>query len=217
MNRRGWTWLRASRDDLRKLLKRRNGKDRITMAKVQGKTRAVKRVPTAKAAQKLDMANMCYPGALIGCSDFLLSTLAMTMTDLLEESLVPLGLRLRHYRLLRLLYVEGPQAQGSLGRTMQVDRTTVVALVDFLERLHLAKRTRCEDRRAYFVELTAKGKSIALDATERVNAVEAEIFAPLDIEERDTLRRLSTKLLVAPGPIAAVHARPQVDQASKVS
>jgi len=157
--------------------------------------------------------NACYPGALIVCPDFLLSTLAMTMTDLLEDSLAPFGMRLRHYRLLRLLYAEGPRAQGSLGAAMQVDRTTVVAIVDFLERLHLAKRTRCKDRRAYFVELTAKGKAVAAEATERVNAVEEEIFAPLDSKEREVLRKLTTKLLVAPGPIAAVHARPRVAQA----
>ncbi len=148
-----------------------------------------------------------YPDALIECPDFLLSSVAMTVTELLEEVLAPLGLRLRHYRLLRLLFVGGPQPQGSLGAAMQVDRTTVVSLVDYLERLALAKRERCEDRRAYVVAVTPKGEALFRDANERVTAVEGKMFAPLAPPERETLRRLLTELLAAPGPIASARTR----------
>ena len=159
------------------------------------------KIATPKAPENED-ATKCSYGALINCSDFLLSTVSITVTDLTEKALAPLGLRLRHYRLLLLLYLEGPQGQGSLGASLQVDRTTVVALVDFLEHMKLAKRERCEDRRANLIALTEKGEAIALEALARARAMEAEIFSPLEPDERDALRNLMTKLIVSPGPLS---------------
>jgi DNA-binding MarR family transcriptional regulator len=138
-----------------------------------------------------------YPGTLIDCADFVLSTVAVKVTELLETALATLDLRIRHYRLLLLLAVEGTRAQSSIGPALGVDRTTVVALVDHLEKLGAAKRVRCEDRRAYFVELTAPGKKLARQAVMRVRAVETQIFAPLTPDEQATLRRLSARLLAA--------------------
>ncbi|HEY0799038.1 MAG TPA: MarR family transcriptional regulator [Candidatus Baltobacteraceae bacterium] len=147
-----------------------------------------------------------YPTTLIACSDFVLSTLAMTVTEVLEESLAPLDLRLRHYRLLRLISFEGPQAQGSLANALRVDRTTVVALIDHLEQKGLAKRDRSPtDRRAYVIRLTPKGERLSDKATTLVAAAEQRMFAPLDADERRTLRSLSTRLLGSPGPIARAH------------
>jgi DNA-binding MarR family transcriptional regulator len=157
---------------------------------------------TRKVSTKSDTPARSAPGVLIECSDFLLSRVAMIVTELLEETLAPLGLRLRHYRLLRMLHLAGPQPQGSLGAALGVDRTTVVALVDYLERSRLAKRQRCEDRRAYYVATTPKGDALAIEATKRANAIEADMFAPLSEKEQETLRRLLTELLAAPGPIA---------------
>jgi DNA-binding MarR family transcriptional regulator len=136
-----------------------------------------------------------YPGTLIDCADFVLSTVAVKVTELLEAALEPLDLRIRHYRLLLLLVVDGPRAQSSIGPALNVDRTTVVSLVDHLEKLGAAQRVRCEDRRAYVVELTQLGKRLAKQAVMRVRAVETQIFAPLSADEQDTLRRLSARLL----------------------
>jgi DNA-binding MarR family transcriptional regulator len=149
-----------------------------------------------------------YPETLIACPDFLLGTVSVTVAELLEEALEPLGLRLRHYRLLRVLAYEGPQQQSALGTTLQVDRTTVVALVDFLEQNQLAKRERDpDDRRAYVVRLTSKGEDLARQASAAANAVQERMFAPLANTERSTLRALFTRLLTTPGPIADAHAR----------
>ena len=145
-----------------------------------------------------------YPDTLIACPDFVLSTLAMTVSDLLEETVAPLGLRIRHYRALRLLNFEGPQFQGHLRSALGVDRTTVVALVDYLEGHGLAKRERSRaDRRVYVVKLTPKGRKLAKRATDLVNAAEKQMYAPLDARERRTLQDLSLRLLGSPGPIAA--------------
>jgi DNA-binding MarR family transcriptional regulator len=147
-----------------------------------------------------------YPDAFIACPDFLLSTLAVSVTELVESVLAPLDLRLRHYRLLRLLYFDGSQPQGGLGNVLQTDRTTVVSLVDHLERKKLVKRERAlEDRRAYTVTLTAKGRDLATRAIELTRELERKMFAPLSREEQEMFRRLSTRLLSEPGPIALAH------------
>ena len=148
-----------------------------------------------------------YPDALIACPDFVLSTLSLTVSELIEEALAQFGLRLRDYRLLRLLLLDGPQLQGSIGPALRVDRTTVVALVDKVELKKLVRRSRPKtDRRAYLLNLTAKGARVARDATKTVNAVEEDFFAPLDANERDDLRSLSMRLLAEPGTIATAHA-----------
>ena len=149
-----------------------------------------------------------YPACLLVCSDFVLSTLSLTVTEVVEEALAPLDLRLRHYRLLRLLHFEGARLQSSIGPALGVDRTTVVALVDYLEGLKLAKRVRSpDDRRAYRIALTDKGKRMAMKATDLVNAVEARMFSPLTAEEQNVVRRLSARLLSEPGVIADAHAK----------
>jgi DNA-binding MarR family transcriptional regulator len=159
-----------------------------------------------KKASPAEAEDCGYPTTLIACPDFVLSTLAMSVTEILEEAIAPLGLRLRHYRLLRLIHFEGPQRQGSLRNALGVDRTTVVALVDYLEQRGLAKRERSpSDRRAYNIKLTAKGEALAKKATALMTKAEQRMFAPLDADERRTLRRLSTRLLGNPGPIAQVH------------
>ena len=153
---------------------------------------------TASRKRRLQPVPDSMSECLIACPDFVLSALAVTVTESLEKALAPLGLRLRHYRLLRVLLFEGPQPQNGLSAKLGVDRTTVVALVDYLEGRKLAKRTRDpKDRRAYYVAITPGGKEAAHKATVVTNRIEEEMFAPLASRERATLRKLSTRLLAA--------------------
>jgi DNA-binding MarR family transcriptional regulator len=157
----------------------------------------------SKATNPLD-----YPACLLGCPDFVLGTLSWTITELVEEALAPLNIRLRHYQLLRLLSSDGPRLQSSIGPVLGVDRTTVVSIVDHLEKLKLAKRVRSkEDRRAYHVSVTEKGTQVASQASQLATDVEERMFAPLSAEEQCTIRRLSARLLSEPGIIANAHAK----------
>jgi DNA-binding MarR family transcriptional regulator len=155
-----------------------------------------------------EKTDLDYPDCLLVCPDFVLGTLSLTVTDLVEQTLAPLDLRLRHYQLLRLLHFDGPRLQSTIGPVLGVDRTTVVALVDQLEKMKLAKRERSlDDRRAYLISATAKGKRIAIKATELVGQVEATMFAPLSVEEQNVVRKLSARLLSEPGILADAHTR----------
>ena len=149
-----------------------------------------------------------YPGALLGCPDFTLTTLSYLISEVMESALQPFGLRMREYRLLRILSVDGPQRQNALGAQLAIDRTTAVALVDDLEARGLAKRERAkDDRRAYVIGLTAKGKRVVSKAIIEVSKTERKVFDPLHSREREELLRLVTALLTESGPIAEQHRR----------
>lgn len=146
-----------------------------------------------------------YPETLMANPAFLLNTVAVTVAQLMENALEPIGLRVRHFRLLLLLDVDRPYQQSALGPALGIDRTTVVALVDFLEQRELAKRLRePDDRRAYLVRLTPKGAALTRHATEVANRIEERMFGPLAPTERETLIVLVMRLLVRPGPIADI-------------
>jgi DNA-binding MarR family transcriptional regulator len=82
----------------------------------------------------------------------------------------------------------------------------MVAVIDELEEMGLAeRRPHPDDRRKHAVHLTAKGKRTLERARGTAIAMAEELFAPLDAEEVETLRRLLRKLAgldptsVAPG------------------
>lgn len=125
----------------------------------------------------------------------LLSRAAQRLREQFEERIAPLGLRSKHYGALVLLQ-NGPLTQVEIGRSLWVDRTSMVAIVDDLTRLGLVERARHpEDRRAYAVTLTAQGRVVLEEATGAVEAVEAHCFAPLSAAERAQLRSLLQKIL----------------------
>ena len=66
------------------------------------------------------LGNADHPECLMVCPDFVLGTLSMAVGDLVERALEPLDLRLRHYRLLRLLFFEGARQQSSIGPVLAV-------------------------------------------------------------------------------------------------
>jgi len=110
-------------------------------------------------------------------------------TDLLAAALAPLGLRARHYGILMSLAEHGPASQQSLGRSLLIDRTTMVSIVDDLERLGLVIRaTDPDDRRAYRVELTGRGRTSLVRATGAVARAERSLLAGLSAEDQASLR-----------------------------
>jgi DNA-binding MarR family transcriptional regulator len=114
---------------------------------------------------------------------------------LLEHYLEPLALRTRQYEVLVVLSEEGALAQVELGRHLQIDRTTMVFLVDQLEESGLVERRRMpDDRRMHAITLTAQGKMVLAQANERVRLAEEEFLAPLSAAERDHLRTLLLRL-----------------------
>lgn len=140
----------------------------------------------------------------------LVGRVARLAGERLAEALAPLGLRVRHYGVLQTLAESGPSSQQALGRWLGIDRTTMVGTVDDLERLALvARKPDASDRRAYRVELTARGRTTLVRATGAVAAAERGLLASLTPAEQQTLRDLLRRLTrpasgVPAGPADAV-------------
>ena len=110
------------------------------------------------------------------------------------RGLAPLGLSVQLCGVLNLL-AEGPISQQELGEQLNIDRTTVVELIDDLEGQGIVVRRRNPaDRRSYALHLTPKGRAAQKRAAAAFDAVADEYFSTLPAAERkalaDMLRRL---------------------------
>ena len=82
-------------------------------------------------------------------------------------------------------------SQQAIGERLRIDRTTMVSLIDDLERAGYVKRDRNPgDRRAYVITLTPAGKRAQARAEQAVDADALEFFGRLSESERQQLHRL---------------------------
>ncbi|MFG3632981.1 MarR family winged helix-turn-helix transcriptional regulator [Streptomyces huasconensis] len=122
---------------------------------------------------------------------YLLYRLGLRSGQLFNAALERSGLRLRHYALLRYLATVEGAAQRELSRQLGYDPSAIVGLVDDLERLGFVERRPAPgDRRRRIVALAPAGRDFLRDSDEVARGVTAELLAPLDPQERDTLHTL---------------------------
>jgi DNA-binding MarR family transcriptional regulator len=122
--------------------------------------------------------------------------------DVLQEA--GLGLTGMHLGALTMIEEAGPMSQNAVGAALGKDRTTMVSVVDDLERAGLVERRRNpQDRRAYALEATAEGRTWQARAIAALKEAEGELLGGLTPEERETLRGLLQRLVFdAPAPVA---------------
>ena len=126
---------------------------------------------------------------------FLLAKAYQRACAIFKEFFDPYSLTPQQFGVLAFLWQQDGLSQAELSLKSQIDRTTVGGIVDRLEKEGLVvRRTHPEDRRAYQVFLTDRGKgleeelsALAMSALEKVNA-------PLSTEEQETFARLLEKL-----------------------
>jgi DNA-binding MarR family transcriptional regulator len=112
-----------------------------------------------------------------------------------------LGLAGLHMGALATIERAGPMSQQTLGEHLRKDRTSVVAIVDELEGEGLVVRRRNpEDRRAYALEVTDKGRDWIARALPVMSACDERLLADLDPEEQRLLRDLLQRVLFGPDP-----------------
>ncbi|MER6221400.1 MarR family winged helix-turn-helix transcriptional regulator [Streptomyces sp. 900105755] len=112
------------------------------------------------------------------------------------EALAPHGMDGHDLAVLVVLAGAEPLSQIEVAGRMGVDRTTMVALVDDLERRGLVERRRSpQDRRRNIVELTEAGRARMGRAEEARRAAERRFLAPLDDATAEALIRALRALL----------------------
>lgn len=86
--------------------------------------------------------------------------------------------------------------QASLAASVSFDRATIGGVIDRLEQKGLVTRVvSVQDRRARLLQLTPRGEQLQAASRPVVEALQAEILAPLSAEERAVFVRLAQKAL----------------------
>jgi DNA-binding MarR family transcriptional regulator len=140
------------------------------------------------------------PTALADRLGFLLKHAQLRMSELAAPGLAALGIDGRDFAMLALFSVDGPLSQREAARRLGVDRTTMVALVDGLERKGLVeRRPHPADRRKNTVALTAIGRATYDGGVRVVGEAEEQFLAPLDPAAARDLRT-ALRAVISGGP-----------------
>jgi DNA-binding MarR family transcriptional regulator len=115
----------------------------------------------------------------------------------LAAALAPLGLAVRDFGVLAFL-ARGPLRQRQLIDVLGVDKSTMVRVVDHLERQGLLVRRRDRhDRRAYAVELTDHGRQRLDAAHAATRDLGAHLFGWLSDQDRRRLHATLHRIIQA--------------------
>ena len=126
---------------------------------------------------------------------YLLKRAFLDLEELHREHLDPLGINGRELSVLLLLDAREPESQQAAAERLQVDRTTMVALLDGLEAKGLvARQADPADRRRNVVALTNKGRRTLEKAVRASDEAEARLLEGLDRSERTQLRSLLAQI-----------------------
>ncbi|HWJ50633.1 MAG TPA: MarR family transcriptional regulator [Solirubrobacteraceae bacterium] len=126
---------------------------------------------------------------------FLLARAHLRAHAMFQDALSPLALTPKSFGSLTVIAEQGPLSQAALGEMLRIDRTTVVAVVDELERAGYVERGRdSADRRVHSLRATGAGRE-ALRAAERIaDSMQAELLEDLDPDEREQLHSLLARI-----------------------
>lgn len=138
------------------------------------------------------------PDVILERLGFLFNRSAQKMNEIALKTLEPLGLTGKHLGVLVTLKEKGAIPQQEIGNCIHVDRTTMVQIVDDLERLGLVERKdNPEDRRAYLLSPTAKGKETLTKGLHLVSGAEREFFVDLSLKDQKELVRILKHLVLS--------------------
>ncbi len=125
----------------------------------------------------------------------LLAGLGRDTTARVRRAIRPLGLGAQEFRVLEQLQVLGEASQVELADALGIDRSNLAAIVADLCDRGLADRRRHEvDRRRYVLRLSRAGERLLHSAEGAIAAVEDDLLAPLEPEERERLYALLRRL-----------------------
>ncbi|WP_242910817.1 MarR family winged helix-turn-helix transcriptional regulator [Actinomadura terrae] len=130
---------------------------------------------------------------------YLLKHAQHRMVELNTSALAPYGIDGRDLGILLALAGHEPGSQQQAAKRLGIDRTTMVAMLDALERKGIvARRPHAEDRRRNVVELTEAGRETLRLAVEASRAAERELLAPLTLQAADQLRDALRTVVLRP-------------------
>jgi DNA-binding MarR family transcriptional regulator len=122
---------------------------------------------------------------------YLLKHATARLHDLADAALEPLGLDGKELGVLRLLVGREPASQLEVARMLGIDRTTMVALLDGLEKKGVVTRRQDPaDRRRNVVELTDAGLALYARADAAYAVAEKDFLSPASAADAEALRQV---------------------------
>ncbi len=157
---------------------------------------------TAKSVKKKKAGNGVpdhgIPPIILERMGFLLNRAALKQREMVEEALKPYGLIGKHLGILLLIQEKGALPQMEVGKCMYIDRTTMVNMIDDLEKLgYVERKAHPTDRRAHALYLTAKGRELLPKLYQLGIKAEKKLLAPLSSNDRTDLSRILRELVLA--------------------
>jgi DNA-binding MarR family transcriptional regulator len=121
----------------------------------------------------------------------------------LLEAIRPFGLELRHFAVLIALSARGPLSQSALVAATGSDKTSMVRVVDDLERAGLVTRRPVpRDRRVHAIEMTPRGLEVFDAAHQPARQIAGHLTEHLQPGEAEQLLDLLTRFTYPDGPAA---------------
>jgi len=131
---------------------------------------------------------------------YLLKHAHLALEQRTDAALADMGLTARDLGVLRVIAGDEARSQQEVATVLGVDRTSMVALLDALERRGIVVRKPSErDRRRNVIELTPDGRSMFQRAEQRSTQVEQAFTAALGHAGGAELRRALQAVLDASG------------------
>ena len=122
---------------------------------------------------------------------------ARTGQELAKRRLMPLGLTVQMCGVLNFLAASST-SQHDLGQQLAIDRTTVVELIDGLEKMGIVARHRNpSDRRSYMLVLTPRGRTFQKRAAKAFDAAADEFFGPLEPAEKTAMAAMLRRMITS--------------------
>ncbi|MBS1882059.1 MAG: MarR family transcriptional regulator [Actinobacteria bacterium] len=147
---------------------------------------------------------------LIEDTAFQLGRLGAVAVERLRQALKPLDLRPLHYAALVFAAAVEGASQREIVDALSVKPSTMVGLLDELERRGLARRSTGErDRRSHAIFITDRGAEILDEARDIAARVQEELLGPLADDDRRTLHDLLARLDAGPVPSLRSSTEPE--------
>jgi len=142
------------------------------------------------------------PECLTEHTSCVIAKIGQAAARLIDAELEALGLRTRHYQVLKALAAGTTTSQQALGSALRIDGATMVSTIDDLEAARLVRRQRNDkDRRSYTVALTRAGRATLAQADRLLERLDEALLADVPGEEQEPLQR-SLRRLVRDGGLA---------------
>jgi MarR family transcriptional regulator, lower aerobic nicotinate degradation pathway regulator len=135
------------------------------------------------------------PGELAAFPGYLLARLGESSRHRFQRALEPEGLHPRHFGVMTIVAAQPGMTQQRLHEQTAIDTSSMVSVIDELERMGLAeRRPHPEDRRARTIFLTERGQQTLERVRALAGQLQREFFEVLTTDERRTLHTLLRKL-----------------------